>query len=49
MTPDRAQRRSAHAQGKEVRKREWGLTQVGGQEESLELMSWGRRADGRGG
>ena len=39
MAPDRAQRRSAHARGQEVRKHGWGLTQVGSQAESVELMS----------
>ena len=49
VAPDRAQRGSARARGQEVRKRGWGLSHVGGQEDSLELMSWGHRAEGRDG
>ena len=32
-----------------MRKHGWGLSQVGGQAESMELMSWGYRTEGRGG
>ena len=35
--PDTAQRGSAHARGQEMRRIGWGLTQVGGQAESMEL------------
>ena len=37
VAPDRAQRRRAHAQGQEVSKHPWSLTQVGGQAENVEL------------
>ena len=49
MAPHGAQRIRAHAPGQEMRKHGWGLTQVGGQAESLQPMSWGYRTEGRGG
>ena len=41
IAPDRAQRRRAHAQGQEVRKHPWSLTQLCGQAERLELRPLG--------
>ena len=41
MAPHGAQRRTAHAQGQEVRKHRWGLTQVGSQAKRVELRKLG--------